>query len=138
MNKRLIKTTWIKSIITAVWLIFCLSTSVYATWEVSLSNLKETVMLSSDENSLINAAIDRVEKLKTDIESLTDELFKLDAIEKEKNPELSTSYRQARSEIVRVITSIKWANSNLSSSLKKSIIPTKIQNKSIIFKISLK
>ena len=118
MNKGLIKTTWIKSIITAVWLIFCLSTSVYATWEVSLSNLKETVMLSSDENSLINAAIDRVEKLKTDIESLTDELFKLDAIEKEKNPELSTSYRQARSEIVRVITSIKWANSNLSSSLK--------------------
>jgi hypothetical protein len=64
-------------------------------------------MLSSDENSLINAAIDRVEKLKTDIESLTDELFKLDAIEKEKNPELSTSYRQARSEIVRVITSIR-------------------------------
>lgn len=118
MNKRLIKTTWIRSIITIFWLIFCLSTSVYATWEVSLSNLKETVMLSSDENSLINAAIDRVEKLKTDIESLTDELFKLDAIEKEKNPELSTSYRQARSEIVRVITSIKWANSNLSSSLK--------------------
>lgn len=118
MNKRLIKTTWIRSIITIFWLIFCLSTSVYATWEVSLSNLKETVMLSSDENSLINAAIDRVEKLKTDIESLTDELFKLDAIEKEKNPELSTSYRQARSEIVRVITSIKWANSNLSTSLK--------------------
>lgn len=118
MNKRLIKTKWIRSIITIFWLIFCLSTSVYATWEVSLSNLKETVMLSSDENSLINAAIDRVEKLKTDIESLTDELFKLDAIEKEKNPELSTSYRQARSEIVRVITSIKWANSNLSSSLK--------------------
>ena len=118
MNKKLMKTTWIRSIITVFWLIFCLSTSVYATWEVSLSNLKETVMLSSDENSLINAAIDRVEKLKTDIESLTDELFKLDAIEKEKNPELSTSYRQARSEIVRVITSIKWANSNLSSSLK--------------------
>ena len=101
-----------------MWLFSWLSPFVYATWEVSLSNLKESVMLSSDENSLINAAIDRVEKLKTDIESITDELFELDAIEKEKNPELSTSYRQARSEIVRVITSIKWANSNLSTSLK--------------------
>ena len=118
MNKKSIQTLWIKSIITVIWLFSWLSPFVYATWEVSLSNLKESVMLSSDENSLINAAIDRVEKLKTDIESITDELFELDAIEKEKNPELSTSYRQARSEIVRVITSIKWANSNLSTSLK--------------------
>lgn len=118
MNKKTIQALWIRSMVTAFWFFSLLSPVVYATWEVSLSNLKETVMLSSDENSLINAAIDRVEKLKTDIESLTDELFKLDAIEKEKNPELSTSYRQARSEIVRVITSIRWANSNLSASLK--------------------
>jgi hypothetical protein len=43
-------------------------------------------MLSTDENSLINAAINRVEKLQIDIESITEELFKLDEEEKAKNP----------------------------------------------------
>jgi hypothetical protein len=64
-------------------------------------------MLSTDDNSLINAAINRVTKLQSDIETITEELFKLDEEEKAKNPEMTTSYRQARAEIVRVIASIK-------------------------------
>jgi hypothetical protein len=64
-------------------------------------------MLTSDDNSMINAAINRVEKLQADIETVTEELFKLDEEEKARNPEMTTSYRQARSEIVRVISSIK-------------------------------
>ena len=63
-------------------------------------------MLTSDDNSLINAAINRVEKLQTDIETVTEELFKLYEEERTKNQEMSTSYRQARAEIVRVISSI--------------------------------
>ena len=78
-------------------------------------------MLTTDDNSMINAAISRVEKLQADIETITEELFKLDEEEKAKNPEMSTSYRQARTEIVRVITSIKRANVNLESSLNKLI-----------------
>jgi hypothetical protein len=64
-------------------------------------------MLTNDDNSLINAALNRVTKLQADIDTITEELFKLDEEEKAKNPEISTSYRQARTEIVRVISSIK-------------------------------
>ena len=120
MNKKSIQVMWIKSIILIIWLVSFLSPFVYAaTWEVNFSDLKNSVMLSSDDNSLINAAISRVEQLQTDIEAVTEELFKLDEEEKARNPEMSTSYRQARAEIVRVISSIKWANANLTSSLNK-------------------
>ncbi len=120
MNKKSIQTVWIKSIIATIWLVSFLSPFAYAaTWEVNFSDLKNSVMLSSDDNSLINAAISRVEQLQTDIEAVTEELFKLDEEEKARNPEMSTSYRQARAEIVRVISSIKWANTNLTSSLNK-------------------
>ena len=119
MNKKTIKTLWIKSIITIIWLVSPLTPFVYATWETSLANLKDSVMLSSDDNSLINAAINRVTKLQADIETITEELFKLDEEEKAKNPEMTTSYRQARAEIVRVISSINWANTKLLSSLNK-------------------
>ena len=78
-------------------------------------------MLTTDDNSLINAAINRVSKLQADIETITDELFKLEEEEKAKNPEMTTSYRQARTEIVRVISSINSANAKLSSSLNKLI-----------------
>jgi hypothetical protein len=64
-------------------------------------------MLSNDENSTINSAIERVAKLQTDIETITEELFKLDEEEMSKNPKMSSSYRQARTEIVRVISSIR-------------------------------
>ena len=121
MNKKSIQKIWIKSIIAAIWLFSCLSPFVHATWEVSLTNLKDSVMLTSDDNSLINAAINRVAQLQTDIETVTEELFKLDEEEKARNPEMTTSYRQARTEIVRVISSIKWANTNLESSLNKLI-----------------
>jgi DNA repair exonuclease SbcCD ATPase subunit len=84
-----------------------------------LADLKDSVMLSSDENSLINSAITRVTKLQADIETITDELFKLDEEQKAKNPEMTTSYRQARAEIVRVISSINGANTKLLSSLNK-------------------
>jgi hypothetical protein len=63
-------------------------------------------LLTSDDNALINAAVNRVSQLQTDIETITDELFKLDEEQRAKNPELTTSYRQARNEIVRVISSI--------------------------------
>ena len=119
MNKKTIKKVWIESIITVIWLFSSFTSFTYAQSEVSLASLKDSVMLSTDDNSLINAAINRVTKLQSDIETITEELFKLDEEEKAKNPEMTTSYRQARAEIVRVIASIKWANSNLTTSLNK-------------------
>lgn len=120
MYNKLIQTIWVKSIITVIWLFSFLNPFVYAAeWEVSLADLKDSVMLTNDDNSLINAALNRVTKLQADIDTITEELFKLDEEEKAKNPEMSTSYRQARTEIVRVISSIKWANANLTSSLNK-------------------
>ena len=120
MDNKLIQTIWVKSIITVIWLFSFLNPFVYAAeWEVSLADLKDSVMLTNDDNSLINAALNRVTKLQADIDTITEELFKLDEEEKAKNPEMSTSYRQARTEIVRVISSIKWANANLTSSLNK-------------------
>ena len=121
MNNKIVQTLWIKFIVTIIWFFPFLTPFVHATWEVSLSSLKDSVMLSTDDNSSINAAINRVEKLQEDIETITDELFKLDEEQKEKNPEMTTNYRQARSEIVRVITSINTANTRLSSSLNKLI-----------------
>ena len=119
MRKELVKNICIKSII--IWLFLLVSPYVYGTWEVDLSSLQNSVMLTSDDNSLINAAIKQVADLQKDIETITEELFKLDEEERAKNPEMSTSYRQARAEIVRVISSIKWANSNLDASLNKLI-----------------
>jgi len=78
-------------------------------------------MLSTDDSSLINAAINRVASLQSDIETITNELFKLDEEEKAKNPGMTTNYRQARAEIVRVISSINSANTKLSTSLNKLI-----------------
>ena len=119
MYEKSIKAIWIMSIIALIWFSSFISPLVYATWEVSLSEIKNSIMLSNDENSTINSAIERVAKLQTDIETITEELFKLDEEEMAKNPQMTTSYRQARTEIVRVISSIKWANDNLSSALKK-------------------
>ena len=120
MKKETIKCMWIKSVIVLFWLISIIPTLTYGTWN-DIMEFKDNIMLSSDENALINAAIDRVTKLKGDIETITNQLFELDEQEKAKNPEMSTSYRQARSEIVRVISSINWANANLTASLKKLI-----------------
>ena len=81
MDKKTIKLLWMKSIITIIWLFSSLTPLVYATWEtweVNFTSLRNTVMLNNDENSLINWAIDRVSKLQTDIDKITDELFKLD------------------------------------------------------------
>ena len=107
--------------VTLVWLFSFISPVAYATWEVSLWDLRDSVMLTSDENSLINNAIDRVTQLQTDIETITEELFKLDELEKEKNPDLDTSYRQARTEIVRVISSIDNASSKISLALNRLV-----------------
>ena len=119
MNKKLIQSLW--TMILLVWLFSCPSAHVYATWSTNFADLRKSVMLTSDDNTLINNAIDRVAKLQTDIETITEELFKLDELEKEKNPSLNTSYRQARAEIVRVISSIDKASSNISLSLNKLI-----------------
>jgi len=48
-------------------------------------------------------------------------LFALDESEKAKNPALTTSYRQARTEIVRVIATIDSASKDISSALKKLV-----------------
>ena len=104
-------------------LILCLFSSLphfaYATWEVSLQELRNSVQLNKDDNYLIRAAIEKVETLQSDIETVTAELFALDEAEKQKNPNLTTSYRQARAEIVRVISSINTVSANISASLKK-------------------
>ena len=113
MKKNVIK-LWTKIFVVLIWLFLWLSTNVFATEEVSLQDLKQSVQLTKDDNALINNAMEKVATLQTDIETITKELFELDEKEKEKNPELSTSYRQARAEIVRVISSINSASSEIS------------------------
>ena len=115
------KKTAIRLLIILFWLCFFSYTNVNATWETNVADLKESVELSSEENALINAAIKRVSTLQTDIESLTEELFALDESEKAKNPALTSSYRQARTEIVRVIATIDSASKEISSALKKLV-----------------
>ena len=119
MNKKIIQ-TWSKIFVILTWFFLCLS-SVYAAWEVSLQDLKQSVQLTKDDNSLINNAMEKVATLQTDIETITKELFELDEKEKEKDPNLTTSYRQARAEIVRVISSINSASSEISVALKKLV-----------------
>ena len=119
MNKKIIQ-TWSKIFVILTWFFLCLS-SVYAAWEVSLQDLKQSVQLTKDDNSLINSAMEKVATLQTDIETITKELFELDEKEKEKDPNLTTSYRQARAEIVRVISSINSASSEISVALKKLV-----------------
>ena len=99
----------------------CLSNNVFAAQEVNLQDLKQSVQLTKDDNALINNAIEKVATLQTDIETITQELFELDEAEKAKNPNLTTSYRQARTEIVRVISSIDSASSEISTALKKLV-----------------
>ena len=116
------KKIWTKITVVLTWLILLLSQYAYATWEVSLQDLKQSVQLTRDDNSLINNAIEKVSALQTDIETITKELFELDEQEKAKNPNLTTSYRQARAEIVRVISSINTASSEISVSSNKSLL----------------
>ncbi len=112
---------WISIFLWTFLFLGCWTSFVYATWETSLADLKDSVMLSRDDNALINSAMKRVTNLQTDIETITEELFKLDEIEKEKNPELNTSYRQARAEIARVISTINKASWNISDALNKLV-----------------
>ena len=119
MHIKGIQSIWVKLTIMTIWILTSFSTFAHATWEVSLANLKESVMLTSDDNSLINAAVTRVEKLQKDIETIKEELLKLDEEEKARNPEMTENYKQARAEIVRVISSIKSENAKLETSLNK-------------------
>lgn len=106
--------------------IFCIThirvNSAYTQQTINLSdisNLETSVTLDHDDNKLIKTAMKKVQNLQADIETITKELFELDKKEKEKDPNLSTSYRQARNEIVKVISSIDKASSKISSSLKR-------------------
>ena len=119
MNRKIIQILWIKSIIAIIWLFSSLSTFAYATWEVSIVDLKNSVMLTTDDNALINAAVSRVSKLQDDIETIKEELSKLDEEQRNKNSDMSTNYKQARFEMVKVISSIKWTSETLSWSLEK-------------------
>lgn len=76
-------------------------------------------MLTTDDNALINAAVSRVSKLQDDIETIKEELSKLDEEQRNKNSDMSTNYKQARFEMVKVISSIKWTSETLSWSLEK-------------------
>jgi murein DD-endopeptidase MepM/ murein hydrolase activator NlpD len=67
----------------------------------------------------LTTALSGVKDLKMGIDEITKELFALDAIEREKNQNLNDKYRIARNEIVRVISSIDEATSNISTSIKK-------------------
>ena len=120
MNKMVIQ-LWTKIFVVLIWLFLWLSSNVFATQEVSLKELRQSVQLTKDDNTLINNAIEKVATLQTDIETITQELFELDEQEKVKNPNLTTSYRQARTEIVRVISSINSASSEISTALKKLV-----------------
>jgi murein DD-endopeptidase MepM/ murein hydrolase activator NlpD len=53
------------------------------------------------------------------VDEITKELFALDEVERAKNQNLDDKYRMARSEIVRVISSIDEATTNISTSIKK-------------------
>ena len=109
-------------LIVSVFSFVSLGTSfVNATWDVDLQFLKDSVQLSVDDTSMINGAMNKVEKLKKDIDKVTDELFALDQIEKEKDPNLSESYREARVEMVKVLASINSATENVSNSLKRLV-----------------
>ena len=121
MNKKLIQYKWAKVAALWIWIFLWLFWLVYAAWEVSLQELKQSVQLTKDDNSLINNAIEKVATLQTDIETITQELFELDEQEKARDPNLTTSYRQARAEIVRVISSIDTASSEISVALKKLV-----------------
>ena len=77
-QKKIFYTWWVALLFWAYSILSFLSPCVYATWEVSLSQLRESVTLSNEDTSLINAAIKKVETLQTDIETVTAELFALD------------------------------------------------------------
>ena len=64
-------------------------------------------------------ALAGMEDLKSGIDVITRELFELDEIERAKNQNLDERYRLARSEIVRVISSIEEATTSISTAIKK-------------------
>ena len=121
MNKKLVQTLGIKVVILTIWLFSSFSSLVYATWEVSLQDLRNSVSFSKEDVSLIGAAMKKVNVLKSDIDQLTEELFNLDETQKSKSDNLSENYRQARIEIVKVISSINSATNNIADSLQKLV-----------------
>ena len=68
---------------------------------------------------IVNTAVERVRDMKLWIDEITQELFALDEIERERNPQLNEQYRNVRNEIVRVITSINRTTEEISNAIKK-------------------
>ncbi|MDR3169759.1 MAG: peptidoglycan DD-metalloendopeptidase family protein [Candidatus Peribacteria bacterium] len=66
-------------------------------------------------------ALQGVKELKSGLDKVTQELFDLDAVERAKNADLDDKYRQARDEIVRVISSIDVATTSISQSVAKLV-----------------
>lgn len=64
-------------------------------------------------------ALQGVQSLKNWIDQITQELFTLDEKEREKNPDLTNKYREARDEIVRVINSINQATDTITNAVQK-------------------
>ena len=87
---------------------FCLGISCFA------ENTKTT-----DDNLkvIVNTSLKKIQKIKTGIDEITQELFALDAIERAKNPKLDDKYRTVRNEMVRVINSIGTATTKLSTAI---------------------
>ncbi|MDD2537167.1 MAG: peptidoglycan DD-metalloendopeptidase family protein [Candidatus Absconditabacteria bacterium] len=74
---------------------------------------------SAQQTASINAALAGIKSLKVGIDEVTQELFELDAVEREKNENLSDAYRQARNEIVRVISGINETTEKISRSIER-------------------
>lgn len=121
MKTKKIYSWWIVLMVSVFSFISCWAPFVQATWEVDLQFLRDSAQLSLEDTSMINGAMNKVEKLKKDIDKVTNELFALDEIEKQKDPNLTENYRQARVEMVKVLASINSSTENVSNSLKRLI-----------------
>lgn len=84
-----------------------------------LSNILVAQEISPTTSSLNMEAI---KELKLGINEVTEELFELDALERAKNSQLDDKYRQARNEIVRVISSIDRTTENISQSAERLLV----------------
>ncbi|MDR0369117.1 MAG: peptidoglycan DD-metalloendopeptidase family protein [Candidatus Peribacteria bacterium] len=81
-------------------------------------------ILTAQDLTPITSSFDMeaIKELKVGINEITEELFALDALERAKNNQLDDKYRQARNEIVRVISSIDRSTENISQSAERLLM----------------
>lgn len=93
-----------------------------ATVEQTLSS--NDMYLSNSDISAFNVdeAVNRMQKLQSSVDSLTQQLYYLDAEEMGKNEELSDAYMQTRDQVVRVINDISASVKDVDQLLRKVAI----------------